>query len=609
MNTKDRENMSEWRQTKQRLRPVEYSSSTDGTYDLYPAYPVGPGKIDVGYGALAHKLADSTEVVIDGFIGVFWDHFREKLNKALDELGVQTDWIDVSEAMLEPDEIDQLVTPYLGGDDPVFGTRYEGELADFFDQKKLKGLSASKSQQSDITILYGCGSFLAGWNTASLVYVDLPKNELNYRTRAQSVNNLGAAAPEDPKKMYKRFYFVDWIALNKHKESLLPHLDWIVDEQHPSDPAVMEGDTFRNTLQQMSRTYFRARPWFEPGTWGGQWCKKYIPQLPGNTVNYAWSFELITPENGLMFSSDNKLLETSFDWLMYQEYEAVLGDCADTFGYEFPIRFDFLDTFDGGNLSVQCHPRPSFIRNEFGETFTQDETYYIMDCEPDARVYLGFQGDIDPSEFRQQLEQSAENNTRVEIGDFVQTHPSQKHGLYLIPRGTIHCSGIDNMVLEISATPYIFTFKMYDWLRVDMDGNPRPLNIERAFKNLNFDRKGSRVKERLISKPVTLDEGEGWKLVHLPTHEKHFYDIHRFEFSDQVEAHTEGSCHVMSLVEGSSVKLETENGGAATFNYAETFVVPAAAESYRLVNEGDRPAKVVKAFVKDEYDTFLWEGK
>ena len=186
----------------------------------------------------------------------------------------------------------------------------------------------------------------------------------------------------------------------------------------------------------------------------------------------------------------------------------------------------------------------------------------------------------------------------MDVEKHVATVEAHRHDLFLIPAGTIHCSGKDNLVLEISSTPYIYTFKMYDWMRMGLDGVPRPLNIERAFDNLVFERQGARVEEELVSRPEVIAGGEDWRLVHLPTHARHLYDVHRFEFEGEVGAATEGSCHVMSVVAGEWITLETERGMRQRFNYAETFIVPAAAGRYRLVNGGGSRAMVVKTFLK-----------
>jgi predicted NBD/HSP70 family sugar kinase/mannose-6-phosphate isomerase class I len=586
----------EKRKATQPLLPLQPESDRPEGYDVFP-YMASGKKIYQGFDSLANEISNEKTVVIDGYVGVLWEDFRAQLHKALKEKNISVYWYHIDACLRSAEEINENCRDNLNGDDPVFGKKYTGELPDFFNKAFLDLLQPD--QAADLCIVYGTGAALSHW-PGKLIYIDLPKNEIQYRMRAGSITNLGCKSAFASTQMYKRFYFVDWPVLNKHKEALLGQMDIICDEQRISSVTWMHGIDFQNSLLQILQSPFRARPWFEAGVWGGHWMKKNIKGLNENEVNYAWSFELITPENGIVLEGNGYLLEFSFDYLLYYNNEKLMGKAARRFGKEFPIRFDFLDTYVGANLSIQCHPRTQYIREHFGEQITQDETYYILDCEPDAKVYLGFQEDIDPVAFKSALFDAQDHGIKLPVETYVQKHDAHKHQLFLIPNATIHASGKNNLVLEISSTPYIFTFKMYDWLRFDLNGHPRPINIEHAFNNLDFERKGDYVSEKLISKPYLLEEWTNGRKMKLPTHEEHFYTIDRYEFKGKVKIETKGLFHICMLVEGESVEIIDDRGRVSVFSYAETFVIPAALKEYEMNYSGEDPAYVVVAYVKEE---------
>jgi mannose-6-phosphate isomerase class I len=583
------------RNTDQFVMPALNATGAASGYDIYPSFKIAQ-PIHSGYESLGeYILKTGGNFILDGYGAVYWDIIKNSLTDFFTKKGIDTQWISIENYLKPEQEIDKLIAPYLGGGDPLFGKIYPGDISDFYDTDSIAGL---KPNNNSLTFVYGCGAALVNWQ-CPVIYFDVPKNEIQFRSRAGNTCNLGAHLPNEPKAQYKRFYFIDWVVFNKHKQALLPRVAVIVDEQRPNEVTWTTGETLRGALTDMSSNAFRARPWFEPGVWGGQWIKKHIDGLNKDVINYAWSFELIAPENGIVLESNGIRLEVSIDNLLYNNNKLILGKAADRFGYKFPIRFDFLDTMDGDNLSLQCHPTVAYTKTNFGEDFTQDETYYILDAEEDAEVYLGFQENIDKDAFKAVLEESFNTGSPIDVEKYVQVFPAKKHDLFLIPNGTVHCSGKNNMVLEISATPYIFTFKMYDWVRPDLSGNPRTLNIDRAFDNLNFDRKGDVVTDTLISKQTVVKEGADWRLISLSTHPEHFYNIERFEFETDVTDITNNQCLILSLVEGESIIVKTGDL-EQVINYAETFIVPANTKTYSMRNNGSQKAKVVKAYVKDE---------
>jgi mannose-6-phosphate isomerase class I len=291
-------------------------------------------------------------------------------------------------------------------------------------------------------------------------------------------------------------------------------------------------------------------------------------------------------------------LEVALDLLLAEHASSLLGESvARRFAGSFPIRFDYLDTVGGGDLSVHCHPRDGYMREVFGLPYAQDESYYVMVTRPGARIHLGLREDADLDAFRDTAARSQADGTPFAIDLFVNAFPAERHQLYLVPAGTPHGSGEGNVVLEISATPYAYSLRLYDWVRAGLDGVPRPVQLDHAFANLDTRRRGAAVQRELLPRPKMVRTGAGFAEYALGRHPELFFAVHRLEIDGVADESTQGRFHVLNLVEGDEIQLRTASGREHRLAYAETIVVPAGVGDYSLVRTGRSAAKVVKAFV------------
>jgi mannose-6-phosphate isomerase class I len=586
-------------------------------YDKRPRVDV-PGTAGCawrGWAAIAARLREAMSklraqggrvLAIECYTGVFESEIRSALREALGPAV----WIDTGQALLSSAEIDQLVAPDLGGNDPVFGYLSRLTLDRFFCAQKLASVRSFIAGSSEPVVVIGPGASLIAPDSALLVYADLPRWEAQGRQRRGEISNLGVDDKGlKPSLQYKRSFFIDWRVCDRLKQRSMSRWDFLLDTCLPGDPKLVTADAFRAGLKHCVTRPFRVVPFFDPGPWGGQWMKE-VCDLDREQANFAWCFDCVPEENSLLLGFGDVQVEVPALDLVLAEPNALLGEPVHgRFGPEFPIRFDLLDTMGGGNLSLQVHPLTQYIQERFGMHYTQDESYYLLDAKPGAVVHLARRRNARFEEMIAALEAAHAGGPPFDNERFIAQFPARKHDHFLLPAGTLHGSGADSMVLEISATPYIFTFKLWDWNRMGLDGKPRPINIEHGKANICWERDEDYATSRLVNQISEVARGEGWREERTGLHEAQFIETRRHWFTGSAPHHTggerSGSVNVLNLVEGDEAIVESPENCFEPFvvHYAETFIVPAAVGAYRIRRAGrtqTAECATIKAFVRSQ---------
>jgi len=582
------------------------SKNSVSNYDKYPVVRVSDSDedCDLGWPAIVGRLKVKIRpgrfvICVECYPGCFEKQIEQKLVEGLKPERV----IRAGDCYRSEPEIVALCR-YDLGDDPVFAFMNSFRLDEFLDEAKLQASRAEMREKKGLVLVIGTGAALLAERWDVLVYCDMARWEIQQRQRAGEVSNLGLKNfTERPSLKYKRGYFVDWRVADRMKKSLITEVDCLLDTNQRDTPKMISGESLLKGLKTAANQPFRVVPFFDPGPWGGQWMKE-VCDLPREAENYAWCFDCVPEENSLLLGFGDRNVEIPSINLVFQHPHELLGEAVHArFGTEFPIRFDFLDTMDGGNLSFQVHPLTEYIQEKFGMKYTQDESYYLLDAKEDGCVYLGLKENIDRRSMMEELRQAQEGDVPFDVDKYVNRWPAKKHDHFLIPAGTPHCSGKNSMVLEISATPYIFTFKMWDWGRMGLDGTPRPIHLEHALNNVQWDRTTEWVKQNLLNDFVPLASGEGWQEEHTGLHEREFIETRRHCFSGKTSHSTEGGVNVLNLCDGVEALVESPAGKfpPLVVHYAETFIIPASVGEYTIRPHGRSAGKrctTIKAFVR-----------
>ena len=570
-------------------------------YVRFPSTKI-TGTILQGWDAVHTLLVECFKVkivvAVDFYAGVREEEVAGEL-----ELLSPTLFINTRNLMKPQDEIKAMTERFMS-DDVLFGYVSNLTLNDYFDAEKLEQARKQVADATGRVIIVGSGAAMVAPAEATVDYVDMARWEIQQRVRVHEVKALGVDNREDAVSLqYKRGYFNDWRILDRYKESLFGRVDFWLDTHIANEPRLIDKETFFKGIEETVKTPFRVVPFFDPAPWGGQWMKEVCGLNP-EKENYGWCFDCVPEENSLYFEVNGVRFELPSVDLVLLKSRELLGEPVEArFGKDFPIRFDFLDTVVGGNLSVQVHPTTQFIRENFGMYYTQDESYYLLDAKEGASVYLGLKTGIDKNEMIHDLREAQKGEVVFDTERYVNRLPAKKHDHYLIPGGTVHCSGSEALVLEISSTPNLFTFKLWDWQRLGLDGKPRPINVERGKDVIDWKRDTEYVNKHLANRFTQVAEGDGWREECTGLHPNEFIETHRHWFSKPVTHHTNNSVNVLNLVEGEEAVVESPINAFKPFvvHYAETFIIPASVGEYTIAPYGKSVGQecgTIKAYVR-----------
>ena len=570
--------------------------------------------------AIAPKVEKEGAIVaFDGYTTTKWDLMVSLLARECDIFGFKIEFVDSYKATFKSgEEIDAIIDPLLIWDkkiDPtlLYGKVYHGGYIGLMDPAKVeafkKEIPALKAPGT-LVVVYGYGSLIQefrGMYDVKCWFDITPMNSM-LRIRAGEYANLGKKHTGIINRTIRRCYYCDFENAVQLRKQLFAtgELDWYFLDNDRANLQMMPFEAFADICAQLVKYPFRAKPCYLEGVWGGSYMTK-LRHLPEKMRNAAWVFDFIPMEVSVLVEAGSEKLDINYCSFVHKEGINLMGEtCVKKYKGYFPIRFNWDDSYHStGNMSIQCHSGGKFNVENYNEFGRQDESYYVVITGHEAKTFIGFRDDADIPAFFKEIEAADTEHKECDYMKYV-SYEESKPGLQ-----TIHSSGRNQVILEIgSLTIGSYTYKMYDYLRLDFDGKQRPIHTHLGELNVRQDRRHSVIHdpkspEYIVQEPRLDKEGEGWKEFILGENPQMYISLRRLEFEVKCEQDTCGEkFHVLTLVDGDHIRIRSVEHPERYFDldFMEIACVPASMGKYVIENLGKEPIRVHKTCLRDGYE-------
>jgi hypothetical protein len=549
------------------------------------------------------ELGPDAKVALDGWYGVDFETVLGKLCVELSCRGLTAEVVPTYRLFCSEEKQAAYRKTYLT-DDPGFGhVNSEGRIRDIMDSDHVFELS-TRLRSPGIVVVYGYGAAIPELSDqySAIYYFDKTRQPLLWEMWDGQIVPFGRSEPR-PDYHWKEYYYCDYYLLHFQKEHALDIMEAYIEAIDSHDLKLLPRASYDEIVTRMLEYPVKEVQIYQPGPWGA-YRYKDLWDIPGLECN-AWN-ELAGPELSILIDVGiSAPLNIPFVNLM-QYPEKLVGEyIAMNYPHLFPLDVWLDDGYfpeptpaERISMPIHNHPSTDYVRAHFNEPLGRYETYYITEAYEGANTWMGFRSDADLEDWERRCRES--NNQKPIEGwkDVVSNWESVVGDLYLIPPGTDHAHGGNQMVLEMDTCPSIagteYSFFSFDFARNSWDdatktmsGRPMKMHLEHSFANSKW-RREDYVNEKLRAKPRVVKWTKGYSMERYSSVPEMPFEIERLHFYECAEYTTDGRfMHIATLTVGSCVRIaSTANPERSSeIDLFQSVVIPASFGSYEVRNE------------------------